>query len=125
MRTVEETVKIRTAPAWRPAPGDLLTGFVVATRRGETRYGVYPILVLDVEGEYVSVHAFHSILKDALADLHAEGDLTPGSEITIAYVGKQPAKDDPEREYHLYVVFPGSQPPAEDDGADLFDRNEN
>jgi hypothetical protein len=122
-------LKILGAPAWIPTPGTTMTARFIALRKGGigSEYGVYPILTVeDAEsGEFVSVHAFHTLLKNKLV-----GDGTPanpglrpkiGDVMTLHYEGTRPSKrldkkGDPI-DYHLYYVLEG-------DGTTALDINE-
>lgn len=98
--TPEDRMKIETATAWRPIPGDEITGYVITTRRRETEYGVHPVVILDLRTDetYTAVHAFHTVLKTRLAEIKPK----PGDRLTIHYVGKIDGKGNP---YHSYVAF--------------------
>lgn len=94
------TVDIATAPAWRPTPGDNLTGALAHREMRTTEFGTYPIVYIAADGDnpLVAVHAFHQTLKDGLKELAPQR----GSFVSITYVGTKESKD--EREYHHYVV---------------------
>ena len=97
--TAEDRARIETATAWRPTPGETVTGTVVAIRARETEYGKHPVLVLDTGAEnYTAVHAFHGVLKNKLFEIKP----TPGDVLTIGYQGKVEGKKQP---YHSYTVF--------------------
>lgn len=106
-----EIIKIRAAKAWRPNPGDMLQGTVVKMLARESDYGVYPVVVMDTGDEgYTAVHAFHTILKDALRELKT----TTGDDLTIVYEGKLESRNaagknedgtEKKRTYHNYFVI--------------------
>jgi hypothetical protein len=114
-------LKILGAPAWIPTPGTTMTARFIALRKGgiDSEYGVYPILTVeDAEsGEFVSVHAFHTLLKNKILEMRpALGDV-----MTLHYEGTRPSKrldkkGDPI-DYHLYYVLEG-------DGTKALDINE-
>ena len=97
--TPEERVRIETATAWRPEPGDTITGTVVTIRARETEYGKHPVVILNTgEENYTAVHAFHGVLKNKLFELKPG----PGTRLTVGYQGKVDGK---ERPYHSYTAF--------------------
>lgn len=124
-----ELIKIKSAVAWRPAPGDTVSGTIVRVLRRETNseFGAYPLVVMDTgEAQYTAVHAFHTILRDQLREIKAG----PGDQITIVYQGKIESKNDaPERDdqgnprkrkYHAYILIVNGVDLSEDytwDGA--------
>lgn len=109
---LEELIRIRSAAAWRPSPGDMVDGRVVKLLARESDFGLYPIVVIDTgDVNYVAVHAFHTILRDALRELKTK----PDDELVIVYQGKiqsnKPYGEDAEtgkklyRSYHNYLVI--------------------
>lgn len=100
-------LEVATAVAWRPAPGDNLTGAVAHRDLRTTEYGTYPVLYIATEsdGPLVAVHAFHTTLKEGLKELAPQR----GTFVSITYVGE---KDSGKRKdsageavsYHHYVV---------------------
>lgn len=101
-------VDIMMATAWRPNPGDTLTGAVVHREIRTTEHGTYPIVYIDadtVDG-LIAVHAFHQTLRDGLKELAP----SRGEIISITYGGRkesnkrQDAKGEPV-EYHHYAVY--------------------
>ena len=103
-----EIIRIRSAVAWRPAPGDTVEGTVVKLLRrdGAGDLGPYPVIVMDTGApHYTAVHAFHTLCRDALKELKT----APGDEVTIAYLGKVESKnmgaDGKKRYYHNYIVI--------------------
>lgn len=108
-----ELLRQRSAVAWRPNPGDMIDGTIVRILKRETNpeFGAYPLVLLDTgDPLYTAVHAFHSLLRDQLAEIKAK----PGDEISIVYQGKLESKNDaPERDdegkprkrkYHAYIL---------------------
>jgi hypothetical protein len=103
-------MKMRTAPAWRPAPNTTMYGVVVDMGIGESGFGEYPIITYKLEDDsYVKVHAFHTLMRDKLAELNT----VKGSEQFLTYLGltlKNSSKDKKEDEleatdkYHMYDV---------------------
>lgn len=109
---ITELIKIRSALAWRPSEGDILEGKVKKLLGRASDFGVYPVVVIDNgEANYTAVHAFHTILRDALKELKTK----PDDDIVIVYQGKirsnKPYGYDAEtqeplyRSYHSYVVI--------------------
>ena len=97
------------APAWRPEPGSIIRGTVVGMRMSEDNgYGKYPIITYlthDTEADYFSVHAFHTLLRNRLAELKTE----IGKDQILSYDGKaESIKRTKEKgetvEYHDYYV---------------------
>lgn len=101
--------KIKTAPAWRPADGDTITGTIVTIVKRETQeYGAYPCVILATEGsdKFTAIHAFHGVLINELREMKAG----PGMDVTVLYTGKRTANklntDGSEKNYHGYSVVP-------------------
>ena len=59
------------APAWRPDPGTTVKAEVIGLRMGDGgEYGPYPIVIYRGEsGNVFAVHAFHTLLRERLAEL--------------------------------------------------------
>jgi hypothetical protein len=111
---------ILMATAWRPLPGDTLTGaFVHRDVRRGGEYGDYMICYFDKNdgSPLVAVHAFHQTLKDGLKELAPDkGDI-----ISITYAGQKVSNkrvDSKGRavEYHHYGVY---NPEAAVESADM------
>jgi hypothetical protein len=108
---MDEIIKIRSAIAWRPSPGDMLSGTVVKLVARESDYGVYPVVVVNTgEPLYTAVHAFHTILRDAFRELKTKS----GDEVVVVYQGKIESKNvagkdkdgnEQKRSYHSYIVI--------------------
>jgi hypothetical protein len=100
---------IMLAVAWRPNPGDTLTGALVhKQKRTGGEYGDYTICYFDLNngGPLLAVHAFHQTLKDGLKELApARGDF-----VSITYAGTKESnkrvdsKGEPVA-YHHYAVY--------------------
>jgi len=90
------------APGWKPEPGDTVMGTVKALDNGYSQWGEYKIVTLIQEnGEEVAVHAFHTVLENALKRIRP----VPGDKIAIRYVGEQTPKGDPNgKPFHVYQV---------------------
>jgi hypothetical protein len=87
---------------WRPTEGDVIIGKVEEVTKGWSDYtsSYYPILVIRPdEGDPISVHAFHAVLKNRLVELRPD----VGERIGIKYVGKQKSKDG-RRDVTVYIV---------------------
>jgi hypothetical protein len=103
-------MEMATAPAWRPESGDTIVGEIVGLKMGDGgEYGPYPIVVLKTIGGtggpmHFAVHAFHTLLREALKELKVE----MGSRIVITYLGtmEKNVQKDPEKpqSYHMYYV---------------------
>lgn len=101
-------VRIEAAHAWRPNPGEVLEGHLVAVVPRTSEHGTYPVLIIDdgVNEALHAFHAFHSIARDKLKALKP----TRGEKITIAYPGptesrqRKDAKGDPVT-YHPYIIY--------------------
>jgi hypothetical protein len=92
--------------AWRPNPGDTISGYVVKVAAADGDYGPYPVVTVRTtqlpQGEVdVAVHAFHDMLRSELADRQVQA----GDQITITYLGKHPEKD-----YYGYRVVGADKP---------------
>jgi hypothetical protein len=110
--SMNEIIKIRSAQAWRPSAGDMVDGTVVKLLARESDFGIYPIVIMDTgEPQYIAIHAFHTILRDALRELKTK----PSDELVVVYQGKtqsnKPYGEDAEtkkklyRSYHNYLVI--------------------
>lgn len=101
-------VDVMMAQAWRPNPGDTLTGAVVHMAKRTTEYGTYPVVyfaVDDVDG-LIAVHAFHTTLKDGFKTLSP----SRGEFVSVTYAGmkesnKREDKNGDPVEYHHYAVY--------------------
>lgn len=107
------------APPWMPQPGDELIGHVDMLMVGTTeKYGNYPIVVYTVESmvaasgeavdvlpEYIKVHAFHTLMRERLAELKTQR----GSYQLLKYYGEKLSgsrkdSDGNDQPYHHYDV---------------------
>lgn len=92
------------APAWRPEPGDSITGTVAEFFKNKTEeYGEYPGVTLDTANGQISVHAFAHVLRRGLASIRP----AVGTELKITYHGKVDGKDGGNA-YHNYTVSPSN-----------------
>lgn len=118
---IARKIALASAPAWRPNPGDtLLNPTVVGVRKGGVggEYGTYPILVVEsTDGDILAIHAFHTLLRDRLAEIKP----TPGTVIeSITYLGEKitnasAGKDEKDQtSYHHYVVTMAGDETAEE-----------
>jgi hypothetical protein len=122
--TLAQRIAINTAPAWRPAPGDILIGRLTGVRIGgstkeEGGYGKYPVLVLNMlneqgepTGNYKAIHAFHTLVVQPIIAMLKDKTLITGGDVTVSYLGKVTkqqanAKGETE-EYHNYYVEAGN-----------------
>lgn len=88
--------------SWRPDKGEEIKGTLVGVEARDSGYGPYPMLLLDVDGAEVAVHAFHTVLRTELAKRRPK----PGDELTIKYLGKTADSKD-RKGYHSYRVQGG------------------
>lgn len=94
------------AEAWRPAPGDTITGRMIGVELIDPNgQGAYPCVTIQrADGEARNVHAFHTVLQKELARRRPK----IGDELTISYLGKKGSSTG--REYHAYKVLGGQAP---------------
>src|SRR5829696_3645548 len=86
------------AKAWRPEPGDQITGKVVGIS-SRVGYNDKPYAILTIrcaDGTEAAAHCFHTVLKRELASYKP----TVGELIEITYKGMQQTAD--ARPYHAY-----------------------
>jgi hypothetical protein len=114
--TLDERIAIATAPGWRPTESEeklIENATVVGLRMHEhEEYGKTPVVVYrKTDGTFISVYAFHTVLRERLAELKTG----IGSVHTIKYLGAQTSntrKDlngDPQRYESYYVEIPGQE----------------
>ena len=91
--------------AWRPQAGDTVSGIVESIKLIDPNgRGAYPCVdIREDDGELVSVHAFHSVLRRELAR-KAPG---LGDRIGITYQGMREGGQNPDG-YHAYRVTGGN-----------------
>jgi len=89
---------------WSPENPEKIRGKVLEIGRfTDNESKVHPQLVLDVDGEEVTVTAFRQILKQ---ELNAVENLAVGDELEIDYQGKAPGK-----RYYVYRVTKMAEAP--------------
>jgi hypothetical protein len=96
------------APAWMPEPGTTIVGEVIGMHMRDSGYGNYPVITYRVDGgAVINVHAFHTLLRQNLADLKTD----IGKKQIITYAGKREKLHPTEEEikkglnaYHDYYV---------------------
>jgi hypothetical protein len=103
----ETLMRIKSAVAARPEPGQSISGTIVVIVPRTSDFGKYPVIVLDTgEDRYTAVHAFHQIAEQQLRELK----VAPGQDITMRYDGKVQSKTDDgkggKRSYHVWTVVP-------------------
>jgi len=104
---------ILNAQGWAPESDTTLSGEIVSIVRGESaEYADYPIVTLEKEdGEFVAIHAFHTLLQEPLRIAKAK----VGDTLDIWYGGERPVKSTKgtkdERNYHLYSVLVNGENP--------------
>jgi len=100
--TLEDRLDDDCAPAWRPDPGDRISGQVVgiSERAGYNEHH-YPVVTLRRDdGERFALHALHGVLSAQLAELRP----TIGDKIAVMYVGKVDAAGGPGTYRHYKAV---------------------
>jgi hypothetical protein len=103
---------IRQAEAWMPEPGAKTKGEVIGLRMGgdpePIGFGYYPVIIyrnlLD-SGSYFAVHAFHTTLRERMAELKTD----IGSTQWLSYQGQKESRTRKDSEgkpqkYYLYDV---------------------
>lgn len=100
-------MEARTAPGWRPMPGTTERATVIGmAMRTDGDYEDYPMITYKrTDGTRFTVHAFHQMLRDRLAELKTD----IGVEQFITYIGPRPHSklkntDDTPKQYHMYDV---------------------
>lgn len=88
--TLDERIAIATAPGWRPSETEdkrIENATVVGLRmHHHDEYGATPVIVYrKTDGTYISVYAFHTVLRERLAELETK----IGSVHNLAYLGSQ------------------------------------
>lgn len=84
------------AEAWRPEPGEILSGTIVSIDMRASEYGPYPgVTVKPLGGEPVVFHAFRTVAKNELKRLKP----SVGDMIAVAYLGAAKGTD-----YHGYKI---------------------
>lgn len=113
--TKSETVdvnRIMMSPTLRPDEGVEYTGTMFHVEKGESEWGVYPIVFLNIEASEkhdvtgdVQFHCFHSIARQQFSKLRP----AVGSPVSLVYLGKKESKnkgpDGDNRKYHDYRVW--------------------
>jgi hypothetical protein len=75
---------------WKPKPGSVVKGPVTeVTTYSGGNFGAYPIVTIKTEAGEVAAHAFHTALRNQLAELNVQ----PGDEVAILYQGKKQKRD--------------------------------
>jgi hypothetical protein len=104
-------IAIENAPAWRPDPGDLITGKLIDVSWYEhEEYGKSPVMTLAVgsNNTFARVYSIHQTLTAKLMELRPP----LGETVTVHYGGqkasnsRKDSKGDPVQ-YHQYTVFTG------------------
>lgn len=98
----QEAAENGYAEAWRPTPGDVLTGTLAGVEMIDPGgNGPYPVVTLQTPAGERNVHAFHSVLRRSLARRAPK----IGDEVTITYLGERPGGKNGT--YHDYKVRGG------------------
>lgn len=105
------------AEGWRPDANESISGTVVGLYKGggdgKGEYGFYPIIGVKLKdgSGFRAVHAFHTLLQDALRTANENGTkpVKVGDMVTITYEGKRESKNSDKegkpQTYHVYTVF--------------------
>lgn len=111
-RTMEERMNAPDPEGWRPEAGDVVIGVVDEVTSREGDYGLYPLIIVEKsDGEFIAVHAFHTVLRNEIESLQP----SVGDDIGIKYLGQQEPKgglkkgQDP---FHMYRVKLDRKSPA-------------
>jgi hypothetical protein len=95
----------RTAPGWTPTPGTTDRATVIGlAMRTDGGYDPYPMITYRrKDGSTFTVHAFHKVLRDRLAELQTD----IGKEQYISYIGPRPHntiknEDGTPKNYNMY-----------------------
>lgn len=94
----------RQAVGWRPSPGDKVGGILRDIEDSESgEFGSYPILIIETpSGRLVSVHGFHTVLRNLIERKYKRGTLRPGDEVAILYRGQEGEKTGTRDVPHMY-----------------------
>jgi hypothetical protein len=96
--SLDERLDAEFAPAWSPRPGEKIVGEVVALSQRTGPFGRYPIVTLrGPNGGERAVHAFHTVLAEALAEAKPQ----IGERLGIKYVDRI---ESDSGGYHKYKV---------------------
>lgn len=94
--------ELNSSPAWRPEPNETIIGEVIGFRTGaDNGYGTYPIVVFRTETGTVSVHAFHTLLRDGYKRI----GIRKGMRVATTYGGTcitNDTADKPEKDQTMY-----------------------
>ena len=96
----------RDVVGWRPEPGDRIGGTLKDIEDSEQgEFGSYPILIIETpSGRLVGIHAFHTVLKNAIERRYKRGTLRRGDEIAILYQGQIGEKTGTRDIPHMYKI---------------------
>lgn len=87
----------KPSKGWLPEVGDTLVGIVTSVSEAHNaEYGNYPLYEVDNGSEIIQVHAFHTVLKNALERKNVEA----GDKVAVRYLGR----DSDKRDMGLYRV---------------------
>lgn len=118
--TLDERIALTTAPAWRPeSKGDRIENVtVVGLKMMPSEYGAYPKVVYRTQdGEYIAVHAFHTVLRNNLAEIGTQ----VGHVHNLVYLGRplsntrKNSDGDPQAYELYYVELAGAEVKAVDE----------
>lgn len=114
--TLDERIAISTAPGWRPKVSEekrIENATVIGLRMHiDPEFGNSPVVIYrKQDGGYIAVYAFHTVLRERLAELKTE----VGSVQNLVYLGTQESntrKDsngDPQKYESYYVENVGDE----------------
>lgn len=96
----------KPSKGWLPEVGDTLVGIVTSISEAHNaEYGNYPLYEVDRGSDIVQVHAFHTVLKNALERKNVQ----EGNKVAIRYLGRDPEK----RDMGLYRVAVNKNPQSQ------------
>jgi hypothetical protein len=94
----------RDVLGWRPEPGDKVGGILRDIEDSEEgEFGSYPILIIETpSGRLVGVHAFHTVLRNAIERKYKRGTLRVGDNVAVLYQGQTGEKRGTKDAPHMY-----------------------
>jgi len=99
----EDEPQVIPSSGWRPEPGDVVSGRIVAVSRGWSDWtnSYYPLVTIhdDAQDRNIDVHCFHQTLESRLMEVRPK----VGERLEIVYHGKTQTKDG-KRTVAIYSV---------------------
>lgn len=118
--TLDERIALTNAPPWRPSQkGDRIENVtVVGLKMMPSEYGAYPKVVYRTQdGEYIAVHAFHTVLRNNLAEIGTD----IGQVQNLVYLGRplsntrKNSEGEPQPYENYYAEVAGSEVKIKDE----------